>query len=72
MKWMILVLVLAGCATEGGLLDIIPAQIAGVCFIVEIDQTTEINARAGTPLGTLDANVFIVQNMTGTFEDRTC
>ena len=70
MKLLGLVPLLAGCAEQ--IMDLRPVEIPGVCFVEEIVNTTVINGRIGSPLGTVVGDIQITQTVTGIYEDPNC
>ena len=61
----VLFLFLAGCSSQ--VTDLRPVAIEGVCFVEEIVNTTVMNGRGGSILGTVDGDILITQTVTGTY-----
>lgn len=75
MKLLILasLLLLSACASAENFESLLETKaIDGVCFTKQITRITVINGKAGTLLGTVDADIHITETVNSTYEDKDC
>lgn len=66
-------LFLAACGSSESFQKLLETTaIEGVCFTKQITRTTVVNGKAGTLLGTVDADVHITETVIATYDDKDC